>query len=705
MKIVIFGHESPLKGLDQFISPQKFLMTTSIEEVKSFVSDNEFVFLFIDIDDAEGLGVQLNAECKTSTHLKRIVYSGHFSAKDFKKHQFSEDAAEGYLKKPFDTKDIIDLVEDFSYYYNEVSLDGHEFDLQEEETQENSHGEEEKELKRPFESKLNDHIQKKFNYVFDKEAEGHLPSALQDSLEIAGVDEANEEKWEREDDTQGSLFDASQKKLDIDQEEESDEELTSHSDLEDDLPPHIDETIQDLVEKKDFQENEGQEEESRGLPPEVGGLIEEEEALAEKDDELEKEQGLKFSSLEEEGSEVPQIPEDEDSDELDLDSMSEDQSLEEEVPEDNLSSGADDIHLENEDLGSMERGQEGDEHLEETPNELDLSSENSEEEMEEHHLPETEGDSGVLSFGGIEEDEGKYPDADEIAFPEGDDSEFPSVGGDSVSELNQELSEDEGSDEIGETTDPMIEDSLDGELEELEADEESLEDLKDDQEGARESDSGRDLIFNKGDDFAQYSDDQLVRFKATIRELRIEREDLLQKIENNEVDKAGLHQKNLGFKAEIDELKIELEVLKQRHYKELEESRTALSLANRHKSIIEEKSRHFRSELEEVNQKFRVNFSQVKRREQELESKLELVSMDSASQLKTRDEKILDLKRKIDSLEFNMESLEFSEKKSKKHTKELEQKLSQIMKTLKSSLNQFQEEDSFSNPKIGSDDY
>ena len=92
-------------------------------------------------------------------------------------------------------------------------------------------------------------------------------------------------------------------------------------------------------------------------------------------------------------------------------------------------------------------------------------------------------------------------------------------------------------------------------------------------------------------------------------------------------------------------------------------------------------------------QKFRVNFSQVRKREQELESRLELVSMDSATQLKTRDEKIMDLKRKIDSLEFNMESLESSEKKSKSETKKLERKLSHVMDALKSSLNQFKEDD------------
>ena len=146
--------------------------------------------------------------------------------------------------------------------------------------------------------------------------------------------------------------------------------------------------------------------------------------------------------------------------------------------------------------------------------------------------------------------------------------------------------------------------------------------------------------------------------------------------------------------------------MKQSHYKESEAVKTNLSMAERKKTVLEEKSKHYKAQLDEINQKFRVNFSQVRKREQELESKLELVSMDSASQLKTRDEKIIDLKRKIDSLEFNMETLESSEKKSKSETKKLEKKLSHVMETLKNSLNQFKEEDeSLSDSDLGRDDY
>ena len=137
--------------------------------------------------------------------------------------------------------------------------------------------------------------------------------------------------------------------------------------------------------------------------------------------------------------------------------------------------------------------------------------------------------------------------------------------------------------------------------------------------------------------------------------------------------------------------------MRQRHYKESEDLKEKLSLAERKNSVLVEKSKHYKTQFDEVNQKFRVNFSQVRKREQELESRLELVSMDSASQLKTRDEKIMDLKRKIDSLEFNMETLESSEQRSKSETKKLERKLSHVMETLKSSLNQFKEdEDSLS---------
>ena len=121
MRIVIFSKEAHLDGISHHVPSEKFMVTLSIEDIEPFRKVDELTYLFIDIDDANGSGHQLNKLMLGLTHVKRVVLSGHFSPKDFKKHQFSDEGADGYLKKPFDSSDFLDLIEDFSYFYRDDS--------------------------------------------------------------------------------------------------------------------------------------------------------------------------------------------------------------------------------------------------------------------------------------------------------------------------------------------------------------------------------------------------------------------------------------------------------------------------------------------------------------------------------------------------------------------------------------------------------
>jgi len=87
-----------------------------------------------------------------------------------------------------------------------------------------------------------------------------------------------------------------------------------------------------------------------------------------------------------------------------------------------------------------------------------------------------------------------------------------------------------------------------------------------------------------------------------------------------------------------------------------------------------------------------VDFNHIKQREKELESQLELAKMDSESQVKSRDKKILELKRKIDQLEFNMENIVIREQKSRDDKMKLEDRLDRIMKTLRGSIEVIEED-------------
>jgi len=191
---------------------------------------------------------------------------------------------------------------------------------------------------------------------------------------------------------------------------------------------------------------------------------------------------------------------------------------------------------------------------------------------------------------------------------------------------------------------------------------------------------------------ASINQDELVRLQATIRHLKEEREGLLEEVDKLREEKREFERKNTGLRADIDEARIEVTILRQRQEKEYEEIRRGFKLEEERRTIAEEKARHYQKEFERLGQKVRIDINKIRKREKELESQLELQSMDSESQVRTRDQKILELKRKIDSLEFNMENFTIKEAKTRDDKYKLEERLGKIMGTLRGSIQLLEEE-------------
>lgn len=188
------------------------------------------------------------------------------------------------------------------------------------------------------------------------------------------------------------------------------------------------------------------------------------------------------------------------------------------------------------------------------------------------------------------------------------------------------------------------------------------------------------------------SDEESSRFQGTIRQLREEREDLMAQIKKFKSENRELEQDNLTLKAALDESKIEVSILRKRHMVELEDVKYRLSVNEEKKAMAIEQARLADSKREKLEQRVRIDFNQVKQREKELETKLEMLSIDVDSQVQSRDQKILELRRKIDALEFNMENVSIKEQKSHDDKRKLEDKLSKIMKTLRHSIKNLEDD-------------
>ena len=194
--------------------------------------------------------------------------------------------------------------------------------------------------------------------------------------------------------------------------------------------------------------------------------------------------------------------------------------------------------------------------------------------------------------------------------------------------------------------------------------------------------------------FVQHHGEELTRYGETIKNLREEREELLAQIQSLTEKNETLKRDQLAMKAELDEKKIELTIVKKRHEKQVDELKYHLDISNDKKDMLEEKNKQFEREYENLNRKIKVDLNKVRSRERDLENKLEMLRSDAEMQIKNRDQKILELKRKIDTLQFDVESMQVQERKVSSSNHQLEDKMEKVMRTLRRAIGELEEDGS-----------
>ncbi len=185
---------------------------------------------------------------------------------------------------------------------------------------------------------------------------------------------------------------------------------------------------------------------------------------------------------------------------------------------------------------------------------------------------------------------------------------------------------------------------------------------------------------------------EIERFQATISNLRADREELLAKIQNLEDEKVLHNRQTLSLRAELDEKKIELTIMRRKLNDEIAELKDRLKVQDEKRLILEEKNRLLVQDIDKAAQKNKMDVKKVSLRERELEQKLELLKSDAETQIRNRDMKILELKRRIDAMEFDMESISQQEKRSVESRHELEDKLDKAIKTLRGAITVLEDE-------------
>ncbi len=710
MKVVYFGQDKEMEGVLAEKQGIEYLVTDKLKYAVDFLGGTGLIF--IDLDHKRGRKV--NKEFLSELNVKRVVISSKMDVKDCRKHQEGKDGADGYLLSPFESEDLWELIDDFDLDSN-ATISDRRNEIEEnlsfstnadEDKSEGSNnllpgesdidlGDLEKEVKKElidhnpelgeegtrtdYDNTLNLDIQDKFDQVFSENDQRYEDQEVKMSESKKDDDELE--------------FEVSDPGLTMEQsndqpESQGNEDATAVVSLTDLGKNDIDKLAEEgegalVLEELQSEENKVEEVELEFDTTSSINLSE-----------IDKKDELKVSN--------ENVEEDED---LDLDSNSNALDL---APSD-----SEDMVLESNSVDDESDDEDDDDAPTKITNldefSLDAQSEDNEEAVSTKKLPSSEGLEEISKTEiSVDGRLGSGNDDDDDEFEEATRATklMTAASEDFINQLKQRspIAEQESSPsfDFNENTDTQVnaDDTAKttiGNLEDFNLGEESTEATRILPQSLASTDLGTgDFNLSQQEHNSENinipSDDEMIRVSETIRHLREERGSVLKELNDLRRDCEIYKQENLNLKSENDELKIEIQILKKRTFKDIEEYKYQYHMAKEKKDILEDKIRNYKLEFSKLNQKVRIDLNQIKQREIELENQLEMVKKDAENQVKNRDLKILELKRNIDALEFNMENVSIKEQKAKIDKVKLEDRLGNVMKTLRSSIQMLEED-------------
>jgi hypothetical protein len=133
------------------------------------------------------------------------------------------------------------------------------------------------------------------------------------------------------------------------------------------------------------------------------------------------------------------------------------------------------------------------------------------------------------------------------------------------------------------------------------------------------------------------------------RILELEREVERLRIENEELAAAGE-----TFRRKSDELKSKADDLDNRYQNAVSTHAQEKTLLLENKDSLRQELGQLKARNEELEVRISTNIQKIRVRERELENRLELVKMEGAALVRSKDEIVLDLKRQIDQLSLEL---------------------------------------------------
>ena len=116
---------------------------------------------------------------------------------------------------------------------------------------------------------------------------------------------------------------------------------------------------------------------------------------------------------------------------------------------------------------------------------------------------------------------------------------------------------------------------------------------------------------------------------------------------------------------------------------EVERSRFEVKAKIDQIKFLDEKLKESADQYEKLKERVRIDIRKIRVREKELENKLEILKRDSETLISSREHKILELKRRIDLLEFNYDMLQDKLETEKGNITNHKSREEQVLKVLR----------------------
>lgn len=178
-------------------------------------------------------------------------------------------------------------------------------------------------------------------------------------------------------------------------------------------------------------------------------------------------------------------------------------------------------------------------------------------------------------------------------------------------------------------------------------------------------------------------------------QLRIAQERILElesMIDSLRAENEGLAAAGEALKRRSDDFKEQLEMLKAASHDKQEDLGEEMASLKSGLASKNGEVERLRMKIEELELRLQGDLKRIRNRERELENRLELAKLESHAVLKNKDEIILDLKRKIDQLGFELESYRDKSRDLNKMIEDNRERVRRTVKTLRTALSMLEGE-------------